>query len=108
MTYIPLQVTLNSALLAEAIWTFLLAFLVLNEAVADSNKRNSFYGFAIGGIVLVGALTLGGISSGAFNPAVSVALAWAGILSWPTAAAGIVVHLIAGAIAGVLFKALSK
>ena len=107
-SFSALHVSLGSALIAEAIWTFLLAFVVLNVAVAPANKGNSFYGFAIGATVLVGALTLGSISGGAFNPAVTVALAIAGILSWPTAGAYIVVQLIAGSGAGLLYKTLNK
>jgi aquaporin Z len=104
----PLAVSLVPALTAEFIWTFLLAFVVLNVAVAKTNSGNSFYGFAIGATVLVGALSLGSISGGAFNPAVTLALAGAGNLTWATAAAYIVVQLAAGAVAGALFKSLVK
>jgi aquaporin Z len=40
---------------------------------------NSFYGLAIGFTVLVGAITVGGISGGAFNPAVGLGVWTMGI-----------------------------
>lgn len=61
---------LVAAFLAEMLFTFLLALVVLNVAATEATKGNSFYGFAIGGTVMVGAFVVGGISGGAFNPAV--------------------------------------
>lgn len=57
-------------LLAEVLFTFLLALVVLNVAMHDATKGNSHYGLAIGGTVMTGAFVVGGISGGAFNPAV--------------------------------------
>ncbi len=59
-------------LLIEALFTFLLALVVLNTATHRAIKGNSFYGFAIGGTVMAAAFAGGGISGGAFNPAVGV------------------------------------
>jgi aquaporin Z len=59
-------------LLVEIIFTFLLALVVLNVATHEKTKGNSYYGLAIGGTVLVGAWVGGGISGGAFNPAVGI------------------------------------
>jgi aquaporin Z len=42
---------------------------------------NSFYGLAIGFTVLVGAITVGSISGGAFNPAVGLGVWTMGIES---------------------------
>jgi Major intrinsic protein len=39
---------------------------------AKANEGNSFYGLAIGFTVLAGAFAVGGISGGAFNPAVAL------------------------------------
>jgi len=59
-----------TAMLVEFIFTFALALVVLNVATAKSTEGNSFYGLAIGFTVTVGAIVAGGISGGAFNPAV--------------------------------------
>lgn len=56
----------------ESLFTFALCWVVLNVATAKSTMGNSFYGLAIGFTVLVGAITVGGISGGAFNPAVGL------------------------------------
>ena len=61
------------ALLAEAIFTFALAFVVLNVATSRDHPDNGFYGLAIGFTVVAGAFAVGGLSGGAFNPAVAVA-----------------------------------
>lgn len=62
------------ALLAEFLFTFALVWVVLNVATANGTSGNSFYGLAIGFTVLTGAFAVGGISGGAFNPAVAVAI----------------------------------
>lgn len=58
--------------IVEFLFTFALAWVVLNVATAKATMGNSFYGLAIGCTVLVGAITVGGISGGAFNPAVGL------------------------------------
>lgn len=73
----PLDITGNlipKALLAEFLYTFALVWVVLNVATASGTSGNSFYGLAIGFTVLVGAFSVGGISGGAFNPAVAVGI----------------------------------
>lgn len=61
-----------AVLLTELLYTFALALVVLNSAVAKGTSGNSFYGLAIGFTVVVGAFAGGPISGGAFNPAVGV------------------------------------
>ena len=58
------------AMLVEFIFTFALCLVVLNVATAKNTEGNSFYGLAIGFTITVAALVAGGISGGAFNPAV--------------------------------------
>jgi aquaporin Z len=58
--------------IVEFLFTFALAWTVLNVATSKGTMGNSFYGLAIGFTVLVGAITVGGISGGAFNPAVGL------------------------------------
>lgn len=59
-------------LLVEFLFTFALALVVLNVATCKGTAGNSFYGLAIGFTVVVGAYAGGGISGGAFNPAVGI------------------------------------
>ncbi len=58
------------ALGAEMLLTFALMLVILNVATAKKTEGNSYYGLAIGFTVTAGAATVGGISGGAFNPAV--------------------------------------
>jgi aquaporin Z len=60
------------ALVAEFLFTFALAYVVLNVATSKDTAGNSFYGLAIGFTVLSGAFAVGAISGGAFNPAVAI------------------------------------
>jgi len=60
------------ALLVEFLFTFALCIVVLNSATAKGTEGNSFYGLAIGFTVMVGAFAGGGVSGGAFNPAVGI------------------------------------
>lgn len=60
------------SVIVEFLFTFALAWVVLNVATSKATMGNSFYGLAIGFTVLVGAITVGGISGGAFNPAVGL------------------------------------
>ncbi len=94
------------AFLAEFLFTFALVFVVLNVATAKGTEGNSFYGFAIGGTVLVGAYAVGSISGAAFNPAVAV-----GAILMNLAQPGDIwiylgAELAGGAAAGLVFKAL--
>lgn len=60
------------ALIVEFLFTFALCYVVLNSAVAKKTQGNSFYGLAIGFTIVVAAFAGGGISGGAFNPAVGI------------------------------------
>jgi aquaporin Z len=67
-----LNVTPSLPVIAEVLGTFALAYVVLNVATAKGTQGNSFYGLAIGFTVMAMAVAIGGISGGAFNPAVGV------------------------------------
>ncbi len=56
----------------EILFTFALALVVLNVATSKATENNSYYGLAIGFAVVVAAFAGGGISGGAFNPAVGI------------------------------------
>jgi len=68
--------------LAEFLFTFALVYVIHNVATAKATEGNSFYGFAIGFTVLAGALTVGGISGGGFNPAVYIGGSIMKIFGW--------------------------
>src|SRR5256886_12879302 len=63
------------AFVAEFLFTFALAYVVVNCATAKGTLDNSFYGLAIGFTVLAGIFAVGSISGGAFNPAVAIGAA---------------------------------
>jgi len=97
----------HAQLLAEFLFTFALVYVVLNSATSKGTEGNSFYGLAIGFTVVVGAIAVGSVSGGAFNPAVTVGAATMGLkpiadAPW-IALAG---NFAGGAAAGFLFNAL--
>ncbi len=95
---------LSAAITVEFLFTFLLAFTVLQVATAKKTEGNSFYGAAIALVVLTGALAVGAVSSAAFNPAVGVMLLTIGHFSMSTFLVYAAVQLAAGVCAGALFK----
>ncbi len=93
------------ALVAEFLFTFALCFMVLNVATAKGTAGNSFYGLAIGFTVMVGAFAVGGISGGAFNPAVAVGISILGLSAWANIWIFLVANLAAAVVAALVFKA---
>ena len=98
---------LSQLVFAEFIFTFALAYVVLNVATAKSNAGNSFYGLAIGFTVMVGAFTVGPISGGAFNPAVATGCYYLGLIPVGHYLAYIAAEICAGALAAFVFKVLN-
>jgi aquaporin Z len=92
------------ALIAEFLFTFALAYVVLNVATAKSTSGNSFYGLAIGFTVLSGAYAVGPISGGVFNPAVAVGVTVMGLSPLVNIWIYLVANLLGGAVAGVMFR----
>ncbi len=90
-------------LVVEFLFTFALAYTVLNVATARGTEGNSFYGLAIGGIVVVGAFAVGGISGGAFNPAIALGASVTGLFKWSHYWIYIVANLIGGGAAAAAF-----
>ncbi len=70
----PAEIKIVPSVIAELIGTFALCYVVLNVATARATAGNSNYGLAIGFTVMVMAFALGGISGGAFNPAVATGI----------------------------------
>jgi len=71
----------NEAVVAELLFTFALAYVILNVATTESTSGNGYYGAAIALVVLAGAITVGSISEASFNPAVTSALIVSGKLT---------------------------
>jgi aquaporin Z len=83
-----------------------LAFTVLNVATVGGTKGNSYYGLAIGFTIMVGAYSVGGISGGAFNPAVAVGITLMHLSAPASLWVLLVGELLGGAAAGMVFLAL--
>jgi aquaporin Z len=93
------------AALVEVLYTFMLCFVVLNVATASKNNGNQFYGLAIGFVIIAGGYAAGGISGGAFNPAVALAIDISSTklgFGWGIAYTGF--ELIGAALASALFR----
>jgi aquaporin Z len=99
--------TLLAAFVVELLFTFALCYVVLNVATSKDHPDNSFYGLAIGFTIVAGAVAVGGISGGAFNPAVTIAGAAMDIFAWPTLWVYLLAQVLAGAVAGVIFLTLN-
>jgi len=93
-----------AAFLAEFLFTFALAYVVLNVATSRDHPNNSFYGLAIGFTVLAGAFAVGGVSGGAFNPAVAFGIYTAGIVSGSMIWIFLVSELLAAGVAAYTFR----
>jgi aquaporin Z len=98
------SVDVAKAFLAEFLFTFGLAYVVLNVATARGTSGNSFYGLAIGSTVMAGAFAVGSISGAAFNPAVAIGVSMIGLSAWSNLWIYLIANLLAGAIAGAVFK----
>jgi len=60
------------ALVAEIVITFALVHTILHVATSQAQANNNYFGLAIGFTVASGAISVGPVSGGCFNPAVSV------------------------------------
>lgn len=93
-----LELDMTQTIGAEFLYTFALVFVILNVATSEATAGNGYYGAAIAFVVLAGALTVGGISGGSFNPAVTGALFTSGAIE----AADLWMHLVPQFAAGML------
>jgi len=90
-------------LIAEFVFTFALAWVVLNVATARGTEGNSFYGLAIGFTVVAGALAVGGTSGAAFNPAIALGAMVTGLLEWGNLWVYLIADILGAAMAAYLF-----
>ena len=102
----PMLPDFMSAGVAEFLFTFALAYVVLNTATTRGTEGNSYYGLAIGFTVAAGAIAAGPISGGVFNPAVAIGLFVLGLMGAGTFAMYVVATLAGGLVAGIVFRML--
>lgn len=68
---------LGQACIAEVLYTFMLCFVVLNVAALKTGAK-TWYGLAIGFVIIAGAYGAGAVSGGCFNPAVATGIGVSG------------------------------
>ena len=95
------------ALLAEFLFTFFLAYVVLNVATSKNHPDNNFYGRAIGFTVMAGAFAVGPFSNAAFNPAVALGIWVMGLVAGSSLWIYLVANVAGAAAAALTFKALN-
>ncbi len=95
------------ALMVELIFTFALAFVVLNVATSKGTAGNSFYGLAIGFTVMASAYAAGPISGGAFNPAVALGITIMGLSPVKMLLVFLIGNFAGGALAAIVYKFLN-
>jgi len=101
----PLVMETWPALSAELLFTFALAYVILNVATSESTEGNGYYGAAIAFVVLAGALTVGSISGASFNPAVTASLVASGVLDVADSWIHVVPQVIGAALAAMVYNA---
>jgi aquaporin Z len=89
--------------LAEFLFTFALAYVVLSVATAKATQGNSYFGLAIGSTLLVAAITVGKISGAVINPAVFVGAATFGMAKFNSIVTYVGAQLIGGGLAAFVF-----
>jgi len=99
-----MELKILPALVVEFLYTFALCYVVLHVATAKGTTGNPTYGLAIGFTVLAGAYAVGGISGGAFNPAVAIGITVMGLSKLVNIWIFLVANFAAGAAAAAVFK----
>lgn len=100
--------TVAGVIVGECLFTFALCYVVLHTATSTKTEGNSYYGLAIGSTVLVGAFAVGAICMGAFNPAVAISVLVLGTCCSKFVWLTVVTNLVAGALAGIVYKFLNN
>lgn len=103
----PLTPNVVYALIVEFLFTFALAYVVLNSATSKNTAGNSFYGLAIGFTVVIAVYSAGSISGGAFNPAIALGITVMGISAVGNIWIFLVANFLGGAVAALAFNALN-
>ncbi len=91
-------------LLAEFLGTFAMVYVILNVAISKSNSGKSFYGLAIGFIVIGNAFVFSPVSGGAFNPAVAIGLCSIKAFDWTNLWVYMAGSILGGAVASIIYS----
>jgi len=98
-------------LIAEMIFTFALASVVLNVAMAKTSAGNNYFGMAIGRTVAASAFAAGPISGGAFNPSVAIGPTLMDTFTGGNSMACLWIYLVGpfsgGALAAIIYKVMN-
>lgn len=97
----------SRAFAAEFLFTFALAYVILNVATVKATAPNGYYGLAIGFTVLAGAFAVGDLSGGVFNPAVALGVMTMGLLPWGQLGLYLAAQLTGAALAAGVFRAMN-
>ena len=100
-------VAVTPAFIVEFLFTFALAFVVLNVATSRKSEGNSYFGLAIGGTVIAAAYAGGPISGGAYNPAVAIGAALMGLSVTSQLGLFLAANLLGGAAAAMVYRAVN-
>jgi aquaporin Z len=92
------------ALIVELLFTFALAYVVLNVATSKKGSGNSYFGLAIGFTVTAAAYAGGAISGGAYNPAVATGVTAMGLSSLGNIWIFLLGNFAGGALAAIVYK----
>ncbi|NEM90832.1 aquaporin Z [Galbitalea soli] len=104
----PVTPALLPRLIAEVFGTFLLVFAVIGTALySSSNTGYLGVALAVGLAVIAGAYSVGSISGGHFNPAVTLGVAVAGRMLWKDVLPYIVAQIVGGAVSSTLLFAIA-
>ncbi len=101
---VPAEPNIMQALIIELLFTFALAYVVLNVATSKKSSGNSYFGLAIGFTVVAAAYAGGAISGGAYNPAVAFGITTMGLSSIGNIWIFLVGNFAGGALAAAVYK----
>ena len=94
--------------IAEFIFTFGLAMVILHVASAKEQAGNQYFALAIGLVVMAGAFAVGPISGAVFNPAVLVSLWVLDAVGWMHGYVILLTTFAGGLLAALTFRAVHR
>jgi aquaporin Z len=92
----------------ELMFTFVLAYVVLNVATARATEGNAFFGLAIGFTLAAAVFAVGNLSGGVLNPAVALGGSLDGSLLWSHFWIYLTANCLGGVVAAVVFRYLHR
>lgn len=100
--------TLAQVFVGEVAFTFLLALTVIQVATHKTTKGNSYFGLAIGAVVLVGAFVIGPVTSAVMNPAVAIGTLVVDRLAGGTGIGVLWVYVVSTLLGGILAAGVAR